>query len=67
MRFVTTRHTKGPDPLMAFRAPTELLDELDARRSETGQTRSDAVREALRNWLAEGEAVGVEDLEVATT
>lgn len=56
---MTTRHrNKGTDPLMAFRAPAEMLAALDARRTETGQTRSDAVREALTKWLAEGQAIG---------
>lgn len=39
-------------PVLAVKIPRALLRQVDARAKSDGQTRADAVREALRRYVA---------------
>ena len=55
----TKRHTGGKPPLeeglratpLVFKAPSTLIDELDAAVGELGTTRSALIRQALEDYL----------------
>ena len=49
--------SKGTAPLVNFRLTDAVAADLDAEAARRGITRSEAIREALAEWLADSQAV----------
>jgi hypothetical protein len=45
------RPATGQTPVVTFRPPQQLRDEFDQEAKASGRTRSDALIEAMHDWL----------------
>jgi hypothetical protein len=45
------RPATGQTPVVTFRPPTPLRDEFDTEAKEAGRSRSDALIEAMHDWI----------------